>query len=338
MITSLLPLIIHKLGDNYKMLKKLILILSLLTLTACTNTDEIKETAQPQEPVEEVVTQFETIEEETIKTTTDDIETIFNTIISSPREVGTQGELDARDYLQSQLDLIGFDTEIQEFNVYEGASTNSNDFFDTNPLNSEIFVKGYNIIAEKDFDPNKKTIVFSAHYDTTTDSIGAADNGAGVTALLEASKKIAEFTDILDYNIRVIFFSGEESFMVGSRSYLNALTQDEIDNIIANLNIDLTSTTKWRKFLFSGQETDFSNELLRINNEFELIPLGGSDHIPFFRKSIMAVSLATFNPLDETFDSDTIFTKETENIYVDIELIKTDADIIFEFMKSININ
>lgn len=37
------------------------------------------------------------------------------------------------------------------------------------------------------------------------------------------------------------------------------------------------------------------------------------------------------------FDSDTIFTKETENTYVDIELIKTDADIIFEFMKSINI-
>ncbi len=131
------------------------------------------EVEQPEDNIEveqlENTTEVEQLEdnievntqtENAIETTqSDDIWTAFNKIISTARTRGTEGEIIARDYLKSQLELASFDVEFQPFNFYDmDLTSQSNDFFNINPYNSETLGTAYNIIAQKDFDPSKKTI------------------------------------------------------------------------------------------------------------------------------------------------------------------------------------
>lgn len=268
----------------------------------------------------------------------DDVEVAFEKIISTSRKRGSDGEYSTAQYLDEQLTLMGYKSEIVPFDVYRSdIDYYFNDFFNINPFNEEPIAKSHNVIAEKDFDTNKKTIVFSAHYDTTKNSIGATDNGSGTAVLLETAKLIEPYIENLDYNVRIIFFGSEEYYLSGSKSYVSSLDSDELDNIIGCFNIDMTSTKEWRKMFIDCKESLFSNEFLRLNPNFETMTMGASDEISFFKKGIMSFRFTTVNIFDENFDSKALV-DETENKYVETELIKEDANIIFNFMKNLNIN
>ena len=85
------------------------------------------------------------------------------------------------------------------------------------------------------------------------------------------------------------------------------------------------------------KESLFSNEFLRLNPNFETMTMGASDEISFFKKGIMSFRFTTVNIFDENFDSKALV-DETENKYVETELIKEDANIIFNFMKNLDID
>lgn len=265
---------------------------------------------------------------------------VFDEITSRTRESGTTGETQTLNYLISELNSFGYDTKLQPFDIYETTlSAFFNDFWLLNPLGySEPLTTSNNLIATKNYDENKKTIVFSAHYDATENSIGAIDNATGVVVLLESARLIAEYTENLDYNIEIIFFGSEEYSLTGSRSYILSLSEEKFNNIIGNFNIDMTSTSKWRKLLLDGcSPTSFYDEFMRINPDFEVMELGLSDEASFSRKEIPSFRFTTVNMLDHNFDP-SVLGKETENTYVDYELLKIDANIVFGFMKDLVID
>ena len=99
----------------------------------------------------------------------------------------------------------------------------------------------------------------------------------------------------------------------------------------------MTSTKEWRKMFIDCEESLFSTEFLRLNPNFEMIKFGSSDHISFFKKSIMSLRFTTVDPFDKNFDSK-ILVDETENKYVETDFIKEDANIIFNFMKNLDID
>ena len=196
----------------------------------------------------------------------DDVEVAFEKIISTSRKRGSDGEYSTAQYLDEQLTLMGYKSEIVPFDVYRSdIDYYFNDFFNINPFNEEPIAKSHNVIAEKDFDTNKKTIVFSAHYDASRNSIGATDNGSGTAVLLETAKLIEPYIENLDYNVRIIFFGSEEYYLSGSKSYLLSLDEKELNNIIACFNIDMTSTKEWRRMFIDCEESLFSTEFLRLN-------------------------------------------------------------------------
>lgn len=270
----------------------------------------------------------------------------FNEITKTPRKSGTDGEKRALEYLSKQLNDYGYTTQVQTFDIVKMTNKEraGTDYFDINPLGKEPEGQASNLIADLNYDESKKTMVFSAHYDTTADSVGALDNGGGTAALLDAAKRISIQT--LDYNVRVIFFSGEEQGLCGSRYYLSKLSEKELSNITGCLNVDVVGAKDCRKVVLQTspkngetppEDNWISKEFGRINGEYEIKVGYSSDHAPFNKKGITGVQLATVNQYDEGFNAD-LLRKELNTDSISQENLQKDADMVFEFMKNIDIS
>lgn len=80
------------------------------------------------------------------------------------------------------------------------------------------------------------TIVMGAHMDCV-DSPGANDNASGVAAMLESARILSE--EKLAYNIEFAAFGAEEIGLVGSYQYLDNLSEEEFNDIVAMINLDM---------------------------------------------------------------------------------------------------
>jgi len=139
------------------------------------------------------------------------------------REAGTQAEVSTADYIKKQLIQMGYKVEQQSFTFGKEKLTSQNLIVNTN---SDI----------------KQTIVLGAHYDSTAQkkgSLGATDNGAGVSALLAIAQGM-KAQKKLTYNIRFIAFGAEEVGLEGSKAYMKDLQKnaENVSNIIAMINFD----------------------------------------------------------------------------------------------------
>ena len=69
-----------------------------------------------------------------------------------------------------------------------------------------------------------ESLILSAHHDTTTDSIGGNDNGAGVAVLLETARLLSTLQQEADVRpgrtIRFVSFGAEEQGLQGSAAYV----------------------------------------------------------------------------------------------------------------------
>lgn len=280
------------------------------------------------------------------ETTIPTLEEMFYEITKTQRKCGTSGEIRALEYISQQMKSFGYDVTIQTFDVFESAMKNAykdDVYFDFETNGQTPVAQGSNIIADLNYDKNKKTMIFSAHYDTTADSLGALDNGSGTAALMEAAKLISEYQT--EYNIRIIFFSAEENGLYGSRYYVGNLSEEELPNIIGCFNFDVVGAKDCRKVLLQTYQQGskkavegnwITKEYGRINGEFELMRGSSSDHAPFIKKGIPAVQLATVDPRDESFDKG-LLKKEESTDSVSIQNLQKDANLIFEFMKEVDI-
>jgi len=137
-----------------------------------------------------------------------------------PRVASTEAEEEAADYVFEQFEAMGYEPWVQPFTyVRRGVSYDSQ-----------------NIIAVKPGRSNA-TVILGAHYDSVRWGTGANDNASGVGVMLEAASLLKDYPT--HANIVFIAFGAEEVGLHGSRYYVSTLTENEIANAIAMVNLDM---------------------------------------------------------------------------------------------------
>lgn len=111
-----------------------------------------------------------------------------------------------------------------------------------------------NVIAEtRGGDPNK-VIVVGAHLDSVGTGPGINDNGSGSSALVEFARGLRNIKT--KNKIRFIWFSAEESGLLGSQAYIDSLPQTERSKIAAMLNFDMIGSPNFVNFVYDGDLSD----------------------------------------------------------------------------------
>lgn len=136
-----------------------------------------------------------------------------------PRVTGTAAEAEAARYILLEFERLGYVTELRPFGItVKGKVINS-----------------ANVVAVK-HGASSQEIIVGAHYDSVDVGKGADDNATGVAVILEVAERLrAQETA---YTIRFILFGAEEAGLQGSQYYVSQMTDDQIQNTIAMINLD----------------------------------------------------------------------------------------------------
>lgn len=112
-----------------------------------------------------------------------------------------------------------------------------------------------NVIAEtRRGDPNR-TVVVGAHLDSVPAGPGINDNGSGSGAILEIAEEYAKQNRSPRNKLRFMWYGAEELGLVGSTKYVEELTQDQKDDILAMLNFDMIGSPNFARFVYDGDGT-----------------------------------------------------------------------------------
>lgn len=139
---------------------------------------------------------------------------------------GIEYEDEACRYIKDVLEDF-YETEVQTFSA------------EVRSKKGEL--KGYvysaNVIAVK---PGalENEVIIGAHYDSVDidGNKGADDNASGVAIMLEVAERLANVET--PYTLRFIAFGAEEVGLKGSKYYVSQMTQNEIENTVAMINLD----------------------------------------------------------------------------------------------------
>ena len=185
-----------------------------------------------------------------------DIKDNFERLTKTPRVRGTKANKAAGKYIFDTVKGYGYDVKFQNFTGYDEKLTDIHGNTNKNQKKEKVLFKGRNIIVKrKEVNPQLKTVVFSARYDSYKDSIGALDNAGGVAALMEMARVLADTE--LPYNPEFVFFDSEH-LRRGSRYYVASLSKEEKDNIYGVVNINSIGNKKQRKQMFFASKEDKS--------------------------------------------------------------------------------
>lgn len=156
----------------------------------------------------------------------------------------------------------------------------------------ETSLPSRNVIAEKPGNSESGgTVVVGAHYDTTPDTQGANDNGSGLSVVMT----MAELTADTEYpfTLKFVLFGAEEIGLFGSRHYVDALGEQEIEDTIAMLNFDVPGSGDHLDFIGSRELTDYATEIaadIGAKAADAGLPQGASsDHAPFHEAGIPVI-------------------------------------------------
>lgn len=156
----------------------------------------------------------------------------------------------------------------------------------------------HNVIATKKPTNKKKDtnniIVVGSHHDSVAGAPGANDDASGTATTLELARVFKNVPT--DTEIRFITFGAEELGLIGSRHYVNNLSDDEIDRTIANFNLDMVGSKDAGDLvmLTLDGKPNLVTEVAqasstRLNGAVTPYGQGGrSDHVPFAEAGIPA--------------------------------------------------
>ncbi len=127
-------------------------------------------------------------------------------LAAAPHGIGSARHSELRDYLKEELTAFGFDVRIQRkllSRKYQG---------------HQVAYYLQNIIAEKKGTGNKEKVIgLMAHYDSQPHTPGAADDCAGVAAIVEAGRVLAQ--EHLEHDLAIIITDGEEGGLWGADAF-----------------------------------------------------------------------------------------------------------------------
>jgi Zn-dependent M28 family amino/carboxypeptidase len=114
---------------------------------------------------------------------------------------------------------------------------------------------GTNVIAETPGGDPSRTVVVGAHLDSVPAGPGINDNGSGSAAILEIAEVYAAQQRTPRNKLRFMWYGAEEIGLVGSTKYVESLTQDQKDDILAMLNFDMIGSPNFARFVYDGDGT-----------------------------------------------------------------------------------
>lgn len=139
------------------------------------------------------------------------------------RAVGSSGGQASADYILKQIKKSGYHVE-------------------KIPFENRDKVIGHNIIVEIPGQEKDNIVLLGAHYDSVKMDPGINDNASGTVLLLDLIDQIAQQKRMPKNTIRIAFWDSEEAGIGGSQAYVNTLSDAQIKQIKAYINIDMVGT------------------------------------------------------------------------------------------------
>lgn len=171
-----------------------------------------------------------------------------------------------------------------------------------------------------------KTIVFTAHYDSTSLSQGAYDNMSGSIGLMALAEHFAKNPH--RHSLRFVWCGSEERGLLGSKAYCES-HESELGNVVLNINLDMIGCIMGKFIACCTSEEKLVSYIEYLSSElgFGVKANQGvysSDSTPFADKGIPAVSFARIAPSNTATihnSYDTMAVMKAEHMVKDIGFI-----------------
>lgn len=177
----------------------------------------------------------------------------------------------------------------------------------------------------------EETIVFTAHYDSTSLSQGAYDNMSGSVGILGLAEYFLSHPH--HYSLRFIWCGSEERGLLGSKAYCVAHEQ-ELKNVVLCINLDMVGCIMGKLIACCTTEEKlvhyleyFAQEQGRAMKAYQ--DVYSSDSTPFADKGVPAVSFARIAPGNTATihnSYDTMAVMKAEHMQQDIDFIAAFAE------------
>ena len=151
-----------------------------------------------------------------------------------------------------------------------------------------------NVIAETPGGDPGSVVMLGGHLDSVVDGPGINDNGSGTMAVLEIARELAKLRpDGAPWKVRVGFWTGEETGLLGSTDYVGTRSPEAIAPLVAYLNFDMLGSPNGIRQVYDGSvgtrpiagafiQSLFTVALDEAGLAWELVQVGAaSDHFPF---------------------------------------------------------
>ncbi len=173
---------------------------------------------------------------------------------------------------------------------------------------------------------SEDTVVFTAHYDSTSLSQGAYDNMSGAVGIIAIAEHFAKKPHRC--SLRFVLCGSEERGLLGSKAYC-AMHEEELEHVVLNINLDMIGCIMG-KFIACATAEDklvhyisyLGMELGRPVSAYQ--DVYSSDSTPFADKGVPAVSFARIAPNNTATihnSYDTVALMKMEHMQEDIAFI-----------------
>jgi Zn-dependent M28 family amino/carboxypeptidase len=112
-----------------------------------------------------------------------------------------------------------------------------------------------NLTAELPGKSSDGVVMVGAHLDSVPEGPGINDNGSGSAALLELAQNLRKARP--DHPVRFAWWGAEEAGLVGSQTYVDSLSEDELGRIGSYLNFDMLASPNFARFVYDGDGSTF---------------------------------------------------------------------------------
>ena len=261
------------------------------------------------------------------------------------REVGTEGEIKAANYIAKRMKEIGLSPKGDD-GTYFQIFTRKMKAHPHDTIGEGQKIEGRNVVGFLD-NGKEKTLVIGAHYDhlgygeegSLADSAGqihngADDNASGVAALLGLAKKLKK--EKLKINVLFIAFTGEEKGLWGSNYFVknSPIPANEMAYMINMDMVGRLDTNRRLAIYGIGTSPLFRPALDTCNtfnfqSKFDSSGVGPSDHTSFYLEDVPVLHFFTGQHKD--------YHKPTDDVeFINFEGIELVADYIESIILHLN--
>ena len=134
---------------------------------------------------------------------------------------------------------------------------------ETDPTTGQIIVdadsnrrKSTNILADTPTGNPDNTTIVGSHLDSVPEGPGINDNGSGSAFNLELAIAMAKNNIKPANRVRFAWWGAEESGLVGSTRYVEAISNEAFAQLAANLNFDMLASPNHANLVYDGDFSD----------------------------------------------------------------------------------